>query len=560
MDGVDVEADLAFLGGGVYTVDASRRWVEAVAVRDGRILATGTTREIQAHIGRRTEVVDLFGRMLLPGFQDAHVHAPSAGMNQLRCDLSALHGVDAYVGAVASYAREHPDVAWILGGGWAMDSFPGGSAGRESLDSLAVDRPVCLMNRDCHAIWVNSRALELAGITDATPDPRDGWIERDERGRPTGTLHDGAMELVARHVPAPTHEEQLEALLLAQRHLHALGITGWQDAIIGRYATMPDYLEVYRAAAERGQLTARVVGALWWDRGRGLEQIPELVARRDAATTGRFRATSVKIMQDGVCEALTAAVLDPYLDAAGRPTTNHGFSFIDPDALPEYVTALDGEGFQVHFHAIGERANRDALDAIEAARSDAGAHPDPRHHIAHVQILRPADLPRFRQLGVTANLQPLWAMNDDQMTELTVPRLGSDRAAWQYSFRDLWESGAMLAIGSDWPVSSPDPAELLHVAVNRAPPPGYPYGQDRDAGPFRPEQALPLRVAISAFTMGSAYVNHLDHEVGSIESGKAADLVVLDRDLFDVDAADIADARALLTMVEGETVHESPAL
>lgn len=552
-------ADVVLLGGSVFTVDAAGRWADAVAVRDGRIVAVGTSARLAELIGRGTEVVDLAGRMLLPGFQDAHVHAPTAGMNRLRCDLGDLHGSDRYVAAVAEHARERPGDDWIRGGGWAMDSFPGGTPHRDLLDAVVPDRPVGLMNRDCHALWVNTRALELAGVTDTTPDPRDGRIERDERGMPTGTLHDGAMELVARHVPPPSPEEQLEGLLVAQRFLHGLGITGWQDAIVGRYATMPDSLQIYRTAAERGQLTARVVGALWWDRDQGLEQLPGLVARREAGTLGRFRATSVKIMQDGVCEALTAAMLEPYLDVAGRATDERGMSFVDPDRLPGYVTALDAAGFQVHVHAIGDRACRDALDAIEAARA-ANPPMDNRHHIAHLQVLQPSDVRRFKELRVTANVQPLWAVNDHQMTELTTPQLGADRAGRQYGFRDLWESGAQLAIGSDWPVSSPDPVELLHVAVNRMPPPGYPYGQEADAGPFRPDQALPLRAAIAAYTMGSAYVNHLDHEVGSIEVGKAADLVVLDRDLFSVDPADIGAAEALMTMVEGEVVHQAPTL
>jgi predicted amidohydrolase YtcJ len=553
------QADVAFVGGGVFTVDATGRWADAVAVRAGRIVAVGTTAAIGAVIGPRTQVVELSGRLLVPGFQDAHVHAPSAGLNRLRCDLSEVHGAPAYVDAIARHARERQDADWILGGGWAMDSFPGGSPHRDLLDAVVADRPVCLMNRDCHAVWVNGRALELAGISGETPDPRDGRIERDERGEPIGTLHEGAMELVARLIPATSHEDQLEGLLVAQRHLHSLGITGWQDAIVGEYATMKDSLDVYRSAAADGQLTARVVGALWWDRDRGVEQIPELLARRETGTAGRFRATSVKIMQDGVCESLTAAVLDPYLDASGKATTNRGISFVDPEELPGYVTALDAHGFQVHVHAIGERANRDALDAFAAARS-ANPGADNRHHIAHVQLVHPTDVPRFRQLRVTANIQPLWAVNDHQLTELTMPRLGPDRSDWMYGFRDLWEAGAQLAIGSDWPVSSPDPVELLHVAVNRMPPPGYLYGQDEDAGPFRAEQALPLRTAITAYTMGSAYVNHLDHEVGSIEVGKAADLVVLDRNLFDVEPSEIGAARALLTMVEGQVVHEAAGL
>ena len=549
----DHHADLAFVNGAVHTVDADRPWAEAVAVRGGRISAVGTDAEVRAFVDRRTEVVDLAGRMLLPGFQDAHVHPPGSGLEMLRCNLSDAFSLEEYERIVGEYAAGHPGLDWIVGGGWSMSVFPGGNPPKEVLDRLVPDRPVYLQSRDGHSAWVNSTALRIGGITTDTADPHDGWIVRAHDGAPAGTLHEGAMRLVDRHLPQDTEEDWITGLRVAQAHLHALGITAWQDANVGISSGYPTYGAYLRFAAS-GDLTARVVGCLWWDRLRGLEQIDDLVAARDGGVSGRFAATSVKIMQDGVVENFTAAVLEPYLDADGAPTDNRGRSFVDPEELKLAVTRLDAEGFQVHIHAIGERAVREGLDAVEAARVANGMN-DHRHHIAHVQVIHPDDLPRFRELGVAANGQPLWAVNEGQMLHLTIPFLGPERSRWQYPFGSLVRSGAVLALGSDWSVSSADPIEQIHVAVNRVAPSTYAYG-GVSAGVFLPNERLDLATAIAGFTMNAAFVNHLDDVTGSIAVDKYADLVVLDRNLFDLDPQDLFRAKVEQTFVEGERVFD----
>ena len=550
-------ADLVFTNGAVYTVDAARRWAQAVAVRGGRIVAVGTDDDVRELVGPKTEVHDLKGRMLLPGFQDAHCHPPSAGLQMIQCDLSDAYTAAEYERIVRRYALEHPDEEWIQGGGWSMDAFPGGTPTRDVLDRLVPDRPAFLPNRDGHGAWVNSKALELAGITGETPDPPDGRIERDERGEPSGTLHEGAMDLVEKLMPPVSEEDMRRGLRAAQEYLHSLGITAWQDAIVGgSYPT----LEAYVSAARSGELTARVVGALWWDRHRGGEQIEELIAKRDRSSVGRFRATTVKIMQDGVVENFTAGVLEPYLDGDRKPTANRGLSFVDPELLKGHVTRLDAEGFQVHFHALAERAVREALDAVEAARRANGMN-DNRHHIAHIQVVHPDDIPRFRELGVVANAQPLWATLEGQMVHLTIPFLGPERADWQYPFAALIRSGAMLAFGSDWFVSSPNPMWEMAIAVNRMAPAKYAnvFGERATKEAFLPAERLDLATAIHAFTMGSAYVNHLDDVTGSIEAGKYADLVVVRENLFDLELDELTEAKVLLTMVEGEPVFTDPS-
>lgn len=531
-------------------MDRARTWASAVAVRDGRILAVGDDETVRASVGSRTRVVQLRGRTLAPGFGDAHVHPVLAGLGRLQCDLSGARGLDQLLERVAAYAASHPDATWIEGDGWSMADFPGGLPHRSELDRVVPDRPVILSSRDGHTVWVNTMALERAGITADTPDPADGRIERDADGQATGALQEGAAELVGRLVPTATAEAYVAGLRLAQAELHALGVTNWQDAIVRR----GEEEVAYTTLAGRGELTGRVVGALWWERSRGNDQIEELVDRRARTAIGRYAPTSVKLMQDGVIENFTGAVLEPYLDRDGRPTTNRGHSMIEPSALADHVTRLDALGFQPHFHAIGERAVREALDAIEAARRANGST-DTRPHIAHIQVIHPDDVGRFGRLGVVANAQAYWACHEGQMDELTLPFLGAERGGWQYPFRSLLDSGARLAMGSDWSVSTADPLLEMEVAVTRV--------SDVHRGeraPFLPRERIELMDALAGFTNGTAWVNHLEDEVGSIEVGKAADLVVLDRDLFDREAGAIGEARVVATFIDGAAVYETPDL
>ena len=516
--------------------------VGPVVVEGGRIAAVG------GEVPAGAEVVDCGGGLLSPGFVDAHVHAVQGGLERVRCDLTEAHTREEYLTTIQAYADAHPELPWILGGGWAMSAFPGGTPTAADLDSVVPDRPVFLPNRDHHGAWVNTRALELAGITRETPDPAHGRFERDADGHPTGTLHEGAMHAVVSLAPATTEEEYYGGLLAGQAHLHSLGVTGWQDAIVGAYAGMDDPGPTYLLAAQRGDLTAHVVGALWWDRDRGEEQVASLVERRAAYTHGNFRATSIKVMQDGVAENGTAALGAPYLDRCGHATANAGHSFVDPAALRRAVALLDAEGFQVHVHGIGDRGVREALDAFEGLPAG-----DRRHHVAHLQFVHPDDVRRFGALGVAANMQALWACLDDQMLELTLPFVGEERGRWQYPFGDLHRTGARLVAGSDWPVSTPNPLEAIHVAVNR-----WAHGETGRGGsePFLPEQALTLETAFAAYTSGSAWINHRD-DAGTIAPGQAADLVVLDRDPFAGDPAHIAEARVVSTWVEGVRVWGS---
>jgi predicted amidohydrolase YtcJ len=540
-------ADLILVGGRVHTVDDRQPSAEAVAIQGGRIVAVGHDADVLDMAGPRTRRIDLRGRTLLPGFQDAHVHPVTAGLDRLHCDLSTAHDAAGYLRLVEDYAMLFPDRPVIEGSGWEMAAFAGGTPSRTLLDAIVADRPVVLDNRDGHGSWVNSVALALAGIDASTPDPRDGRIEREADETPQGTLHEGAMFLVQPLIPEPTEDEWLEGARIGQAELHRFGITAWQEA-----AGRDGNLSAYRRLAERGELTGRVIVAQLWDRQAGRGQLEGLVERRATNAVGRMRADRVKLFLDGVVENFTAAMLEPYLGVDGAPTANRGLAMFEADELHAVARLVDGAGFHIHCHAIGDRAVRDGLDAIEGAIA---ANPtwERRPTIAHIQVIHPADLSRFNSLGVVANGQPVWALHERQMDVLTIPFLGAERTGWQYPFGSLLRAGARLAFGSDWAVSTANPLIEIEVAVRRT------SVAHRDAPVFLPDERISLEAAVRAFTLGSAYVNGLEAETGSITVGKLADLVALDRDLFATDVLP-ADARVVLTLVEGEPVFEDPAL
>lgn len=550
-------ADVIFTGGPVFTGTGEPVDGQAVVVTGGIVTAVLPADQVEAHRGPDTRVVDLAGALLSPSFQDAHMHPMGGGLESLQCDLTESEDAQDAVARVAAYAQAHPDTPWILGGGWSMDHFPGGAPTRQALDAATGERPAILSSRDHHSAWANTAAIRLAGLDASTPDPVDGVIEREADGFPSGTFHEGAEQLFAALRPEITEEEALAGLLAAQEKLIALGITGWQDAWVGLgMSGIQDIDAVYRRAVREGSLDVHVRGAQWWERDRGLEQIPEMIARRDSAVQQglgpHYVPGTVKIMVDGVAENHTAAMLTPYHDHSGHTTDNAGLSFVDPQVLKDAVTALDAAGFQVHFHALGDRAVREALDAIEAAR-EANGPSDNRHHLAHLQMVDEAEVPRFAALDATANLQALWATHEQQLDELTLPFLREGAVERQYPFGDLVRAGARLAAGSDWPVSSPDPLEALHIAVNRA----YPGSE---LGPLAgAQQCLDVATFLAAYTSGSARVNHREDETGTLAEGYRADLVVLDPNPFALDPEQLHAVGVRSTWIGGRAVFEADA-
>jgi hypothetical protein len=541
LEGAGKTADTVFRNGSIYTVDGVRSWAKAVAVNGGRIVYVGSDEGSQEWTGPSTQIVDLGGRMMLPGFQDVHIHPIGGGIEAAACDLNGLSTLEEYLETIETYAGENPDEEWILGGGWSMSVFgPGAHASRKLLDEIVPDRPVFLSSADGHSAWVNSKALEIAGITADTPDPVDGIVDREPGSRePMGSLQEGAISLVRGHAPPVDLETRMSGLQYAIEMLNNYGITSIQDANVEE-----DDLKAYRALDERRELSLRVVGSQWWDRERGVEQIEQFETLREQYTKGRVRATTVKIMQDGVMENYTAAMLEPY---AGKGDAR-GIPMVEPEALKTAVTALDAKGFQVHFHAIGDAAIRQSLDAVEAALAKNGNLGN-RHHISHLQLIDPEDVPRFADLGVVANFQPLWAFADSYITDLTIPFIGPERTRSLYPIASVHRNGGMIAFGSDWSVSTANPFHEMETAITR-------MGSGGETNePFLPEQRIDLPLALAAFTINAAYVNTSERETGSIEVGKYADLIVLDQNLFDIPLKEISETGVLMTMIEGQVVH-----
>jgi len=542
--------DVVFENGWIYTGTEDRPHRGGLAVHKGEVVSTDAT--VVAGLAQNArQRVDLDGRLIIPGFQDSHVHPPSAGIELLSCDLSHCETAEQTLAVIADYAAANPDLEWILGGGWSMGLYEGGTPTREMLDEIVPNRPVFLQNRDHHGAWFNSRAAELAAVDADTPDPRDGRLERKADGTPSGTAHEGAMGLFDHVRPSMTIDQAYDGLLAAQEHLLALGITAWQDAAVGKFMSRVDSLPAYVRALENGELKARVRGAQWWSREAGVAQLEPVLARRDEIGSkydaDHFSLNSVKVMVDGVAENFTAAMHDCYLDHHGNETENRGISFFDPKDMASFVSALDKNGMQVHFHALGDRAVTEALDAIDQARRDNGPS-DNRHHLAHLEVIRSEDVARFSDLDAVANIQPLWACHDLQMDTLALPFLPEGAEDHHYPFGELVQHGARLAGGSDWPVTDANPIQGIHIAVNRVSP-------NSEYAPLGPEyQKLSLKVALDAYTQGSAFVNHLDHATGRLLPGYYADIAILNCNIFDLPVEQLNTARVTETWIAGERV------
>lgn len=534
-------ADTVYTNGRIYTVDADRNWAEAVAIKGDRITFVGTSQQAQDHIGTETKIIDLNGRMMLPAFQDSHIHPILGGMDALACDLSSTEDLEEYKSIIAECAAKFPDREWLLGGGWSMAVFgAGGAPSKSILDELVQDRPIYLTSRDGHSGWANSIALEIAGITKETQDPPDGIIDRDPiTGELVGSLQEGAMSLMDQHVPPQSPEMRIDGLRYSMDMLHSYGITAIQDAIVRR-----EDFETYAALDARNDLKLHVAASQWWERTDGTEQIEGFEALRDEFSNGNVDGSTVKIMQDGVLENYTAAMLEPYLEGDGTK----GIPMVDPEVLKQAVAALDAKGFQVHFHAIGDAAVRQCLDAVEYAREQNGSLGN-RHHISHLQVIHPDDIPRFAELDVVANFQALWAYADEYVTELNIPAVGEERVSWMYPILSIEKTGGTVAFGSDWSVSTAEPFAQMETAITRR------GAYDHPAPALNPEEKISVQSAIEAFTINAAFVNKLENDTGSIEVGKLADLIVLDQNIFEVEPSKISDIKILLTLFGGEPVY-----
>lgn len=538
-------ADTVFIGGGVYTVDDDRSWAEAVVVTDGEIVFVGSSDQVQSFIGVNTDVVDLDGNLLMPGFHDGHTHVHYGGTAFWGCNLRSEQDIDEIRAILVECAstRDYAEDGWVLGGGWPLSAFPESGPKAAMLDEIFAGRPAFFSDDFGHNAWVSSRALELAGIDSDTPDPPQGTIVRgSETGEATGTLRESAMALVESLVPERTEEERYTGLLTGLAEANKFGITAYIEPGVGERN-----LALYKSADERGDLTARVVASL-----SPIDELPgqigdelfDLLAKRDEFRGTHLAVDSVKIYIDGVIETRTSFMLEPYLNGSNYPP------FYEQVKLDTLYERLDEMGLQIHTHAIGDAAIRSALDAYEHTLLSNGPN-DNRHQIVHLQLIDREDIPRFAELNVAANFQCVWCYPDVYI-DVARDIVGDERTQQFYPVRSIEETGGVLVGGSDWDVSSLNPLDAIETAIRRQDP-------FTDEGPVLGEgEEIDLATAIDMYTRNAAYIMRLEDKTGSIEVGKRADLVILDRNLFEVPVTEINEARILLTMLDGETVYSVP--
>lgn len=533
-------SNLILTGGAIYTLDPHRPWASALVVENGHIAYVGNDETAKTYRSRNSRLFDLHGRMVLPGFHDAHLHPMSGAMRLMRCSFADSKTAEQLYASVRACASAKAQGEWLIGYGWAESLAP--LLTRAKLDELVPVRPAFLTTADGYKAWVNSKALAISGIDPQGTTPQREGINRDSRTRrPTGVLEGDATNLIRQRIPPPTGAEYRGALRRATAIANRYGITSMFDA-----AATPAMVDAYHAADLAGELTVRVVAAQWVDPKRGVEQIDEMLARRNRARGRRFRADAAKIFLDEEIQMHTAALISPYADKPG----SRGEMLIEPAALDAIVRRLDAEGFLIHMHAMGDGAVRTGLDAIELAMRTNGPR-DRRHQLAHIGVASPDDIPRFGKLGVAANLQPLWFPADDPAAAPTEAVLGPDRSRWIMPMASIARAGGRIVAGSDWPATSMNPLESIQAAITRQP-------LDGSRPPRQPQERVGLAAMLAAYTRDAAWIVREDSVDGTIEVGKAADLVVLDHNLFNVRAGALHKVRILLTLLDGQPVYRDP--
>ena len=534
---------LVFKNGFIYTVNQDQPWAEAIVIRDGKIEYVGPNSGADRFIKSDTTVIDLSGKMMLPGFVDAHAHASHA--MDLIGNISLYDGEDLveYLGVIADFIKQNPGREFYRGSGWSDTFFSELGPRKESLDEILPNRPIALVSYDGHSMWVNSKTLEEANITKDTPDPAGGRIERDpETLEPSGTLRETAFKLIEEVIPNHSLEERKNALLEYQKMAAKAGITLTHDPMLDL-----ESIQAFTELSEEGKLRIRFRGSITLEPDQEIQPQIEQVLKEIAKNTHpHFKTLSAKIFVDGVIEGGTAYLLESY---AHRPDFR-GEPIWKPDLLNRTCVELDKKEIQVHLHVIGDGATRITLDALETARIENGSR-DSRHSITHMHLVDPADIPRFKNLDVVGLPQPFWFKVDDYYDELALPYLGKERADRQYPMQSLIADGVIMASSSDFPVTIPfDPVIAIQTGVTRC------SIQKSEHRVLWPEERSSLEDLIRSFTYNGAYANFLEDELGSLEVGKKADLIVMEKNLFEIPVEQIAEVGVLLTMVEGVIVYQ----
>ena len=537
-------ADILIVHAKIYTVDEKKPWAQSLAIRKGKIIAVGTDEQVGRFRGIGSKMIDAGGRLVLPGFTDCHIHLLDGGLSLTRANLEGAKDVADIQNRLRAYAAQHPADKWILGHGWNYAMFaPETLPNKKYLDELFSDRPVYLEGYDGHTSWANSKALALAGIARSTPNPLNGEIVRDPAtGEATGALKESAADLLTEVLPKPTEVERLTALRAALKWANQNGLTRAHSAG-GEF----EQLDLLQELREEKQLSVRLHIAYNVSPPElRPEDLTAIEAARKKFHDEWLDVNSVKFFMDGVVESHTAAFFEPYTD---NPSTK-GSLFWDPEKYKSAVDELDKKGLQLYTHANGDYAVRTALDAYEFAEQKNHTK-DHRNRVEHIETITATDIPRFGKLGVIASMQPLHAYPDEDTLDVWARNIGPERASRAWVWKSIALHGGHYAFGSDWPVVTLNPWEGIQTAVTRQTQEGKP------AAGFVPSQKLTVAQAIEGYTLEAAYAGHLEKTEGSLEIGKVADVIMVDRNVFEIDAHTIDQTKVVLTIAGGKIVYEA---
>ena len=553
-------ADTIIQNAEIYTLDSKRSWADAIAIQSNHIIYVGGSSEVVKYIGSDTEVLDLKGEMVLPGFIDSHVHVSGSPNSEAEADLYNLASKAEIVSAVKQFADAHPEHDVIYGSGWKNEYFGPAGPTKEDLDAIVADRPVLLTSEDGHFAWVNSKAIELAGVSKASVNPPGGLIEKNpQTGEPSGTFRETARDLIQNVLPPFTTDQIKKSIQNYMQEAARVGITSVHDPLLllpdargqlNGFGALSNNILAFSEMAGNEKLNIRVRGTVLTDPTAGIDQI-ETIAAMCKQQHPNFQIAGIKVFVDGVVEGGTAYLLEPY----SHLPDSRGIPLWDPDALNAVITAADKAGLQIHIHVIGDAALRMALDALEIAQKQNGKR-DSRHLITHLHIVDRSDIPRMAKLNVIGVPQPFWHAKGDYFRDIETPYLGYARAEMAYPMQGLAKAGILLAAASDYPVQVPSPPLLgIQMGVTRCEP-----GVTDPQEILDPQECMSLADMLASFTVNGAYANFLEQEAGSIEVGKLADLVILEKNLFKIPATEIADVNVLMTMFEGKIVYRNKSL
>lgn len=562
--------NIVYINGDIYTADKKNPYAETIAVSDGKIVYVGSKAGAEKYISSADEIIDLNRSFVMPSFFEAHAHCGFATKKLHSVDLSQANSVEDYIEQLKAYHKNHSKEPFIDGTGWKNTLFPESGPTKEILDEISKDIPIILQSEDIHSLWVNSKALEMAGVTKKTPDPEGtGRIERDEMGNPSGCLRESAKNLVEYIRPDYTVLQYQQGAQVYAGDSFRYGITGSLDAMVFLNSNS---IQAMKELDMSNKLPMYSCGALRIEPDKGIGQIADCVEiKKKTSNCSMYYLNTVKIVIDGVVEGGTGYLMEPYCEAAQKGEGYYGLSHWSQNSLNEIIAEADKNGFQVHVHAIGDRATKMTMEAFEYAEAMNGNISRRRHIVTHLQLVREEDICKFKELGVIACINPYWHFKDDYYYNIQVPYLGKERAEHEYPNKSFLDQGVIVVSASDFPVTSPvNPLEGIQIGATRTVPGGgterMSYGSATDVDkskykePLWIEEAATVQEMIDSFTINAAYSCFLEKETGSLSIGKNADMVILDKNILTVPVHEISKIKVLRTILKGTIVYDCGGL